>query len=325
MNAARVGLVLLLRSLGAGALVCLISWSLVECAPGTTAERAAVASGALVPGDVHSSVELRAELIAEVASEFDLEATPAARLPRRAADALRFDFGRSWRDGHSVWGRIASRKGLTTLLLCVAALLIALLMSALLAPRSARRPSSRGSTVAIAFSALMLSVPIPWIALLALDTLAYGHPFSFAPKGGMDSFGHGILPIVVLASVPAAVLWRHLHQELLDTADAAWVVAARARGLDETRLWNRHLLKAALPTVFALVPVMLAYLLAASVVVEQVFAIDGLGSMVAAAANQGDVPVLVAFASLSAIVISATSQSMNIASRLVDPRRTGTS
>lgn len=310
-----------LRALGAGAIVCLISWSLVECAPGDTAERAAVTRGALAPGDIQTSTTVQAELIAEVALDFDLHESPILRVPKRGLHAIRFDFGRSWRDGQSVSGRIVSTAGVITLVLSLAALAIAFLLAGIGAPRSARCPQSPGSQIATFASAVVLSLPIPWIAMLALDVFAYGHPLSIAPKGGMDSLVHSLLPIVVLAVAPTAVFWRHLRQEIRDAADAQWVVAARARGVDESRLWNRHLLKLALPTILALVPVMLAYLLAASIVVERVFAIDGLGSMAASAAQDGDAPVLIAFASLSAMLISATTQAMNRLSGVVDPRR----
>ena len=278
-------------------------------------------SGALAPGDLQTSATVRAELIAEVAREFDLHESPILRVPKRGLRAIQFDFGRSWRDGQSVSGRIVSKAGLTTLVLSVAALAIAFLVAGFVAPRSARRPRSLGSQGATFASAAVLSLPIPWIAMLALDVFAYGHPLSIAPKGGMDSLVHSLLPIVVLTVAPTAVFWRHLRQEIRDAADAQWVVAARARGVDEARLWNRHLLKLALPTIFALVPVMLAYLLAASVVVERVFAIDGLGSMIASAAQDGDAPILIAFASLSAMLISATTQGMSLLSGVVDPRR----
>ncbi len=321
MKVAWIGLSFVLRALTAGVAVCLICWTLVECAPGPTAERAAIASGAVVAGDVQTPPEFRTELVAEVAREFNLEGSALGRVPRRAIKAVHFDFGRSWRNGQDVAERIASRKGVTTLVLCLGALLLSVVVAGMAAPRSARHPESRPSQAFAIATALALSIPIPWVAMLALDVFAYGHPLSIAPKGGLDSFADGLLPIVVLAAVPIAVFWRHVRQEILDVSDSQWVLAARARGVDESRLWNQHLLKAALPTIFALVPLMLAYLLAAAVVVERVFAIDGLGTMVASAANEGDIPILVAFATLSATFISVATQSMNLLSKFVDPRR----
>ncbi|MCP4446706.1 MAG: ABC transporter permease [Myxococcales bacterium] len=312
---------MVMRALAAGMTVALIAWMLVECAPGSSAQRAAVASGAIAPGDTHTSSAVRASLVSQVAKELELDAPAFVRLPRRALGAVTMDFGQSWRDGAPVAERLVSAAGAKTLLLCLSALLLSCALACLGAPRSARHPRSPFHKIQAAVAAFVLSMPIPWLAMLALDSLSHGHPFAFAPKGGLQSVAGGVLPILVLAAAPSAVLWRHLQERLQSEARAHWVVAARARGVDESALWNRQLLKASLPTVFSLVPVMFAYILAASVVVEQVFAIAGFGSMVARAASIGDAPVLIAFASTSAIAISLATQGMHRLTLRVDPRR----
>ncbi len=312
---------ILLRSLAVGMIVCMLCWTFVECAPGSLAERAAVASGALAEGDLQTAPEVRAEIVAHVAAQHELEGTPAMRLLNGAIGVVTLEYGRSWHDSHPVRERLLSQAGLITLFLSFAALLLATALAITWATLSARKPNSVIHRAVGVLSAIVLSIPIPWIALVALDVLAYGHPLSFAPKGGMQSFGHALLPIAVLAVAPAAVLWRHLSQRMRDVRSAPWVVTARARGVDEATLWNRQILKVALPTILSLLPAMLGYLLAACIVVEYVFAIDGVGSLVATAARVGDVPVLVAFASGSGILLSMMSQCMALVVRGIDPRR----
>lgn len=312
---------LILRTFGAGVLVCIVCWSLVESAPGQTAERAARATGAILVSDAALSDAERADIVRDVATRLNLRESSLAQIVFRGAGATVFDYGLSWRDGEPVRSKIASSAGLTTFVLCLAALLLAVGVACLAAPRAARENGSWPSELAAALAALALCIPVPWLAMLALDTLAYGHPLSVAPKGGLTSAVHGILPILVLAVVPAAVLWSHLRRELEDASQAPWVVAIRARGVLETRIWNRHLLKFAIPTVLALLPVLFAYLFAASVVVEYVFAIDGLGALIARSAQLGDVPVLVGSASLSAMSIHALTLLVNIAIGRLDPRR----
>jgi ABC-type dipeptide/oligopeptide/nickel transport system permease component len=86
-------------------------------------------------------------------------------------------------------------------------------------------------------------------------------------------------------------------------------------------LWRVYVLRSVLPSVLALLPPLLAYILAASVVVERVFAIEGVGDLLAWAAQAGDAPVLIAAASLSAAIISlASSATLALIGRL-DPRR----
>jgi len=311
----------LLRALLVGAVVCLASWLLVECAPGATAERAAIAGGAIVEGAMQGEAQVRSEIIAEVAKQQGLDGSVVLRLASRSAGALVLRFGTSWQDQSQVSRRLGSREGMTTLVLCLSALLIALFGALLGARRSARDRKSPWHLGMSAMAALALSIPIAWLAMMSLDALAFGHPFSFAPKGGMDGPLHGVLPVFVLAAAPMSVLWRHLSERMIVVAREPWVVAARARGVSEASLWNRQILKVALPTALALVPVMLAYLLAAAIVVESVFAIDGVGSMVARAAAVGDAPVLIAFASVTSIFMSATSQGVDALVRVLDPRR----
>lgn len=310
-----------LRTIGAGVLISIVCWSLVEGAPGSTAERAARASGALLVGDTALQDAERADIVRDVAKRLNLRQSSLAQIALRGTGAVSFDYGLSWRDGEQVRSKIASRAGLTTFVLCLAALLLALGVACLAAPRAARQQGAWPSQLATALAALALCIPVPWLAMLALDTFAYGHPFSLAPKGGFASFVDAILPVLVLAVVPTAVLWSHLRRALEDASRAPWVVAIRARGVLEARIWNRHLLKHALPTVLALVPVIFGYLFAASVVVEHVFAIDGLGALVARSAHLGDVPVLVGVASLSAMSIHALTLLANMAIGRLDPRR----
>lgn len=317
LTAARI----LLRSLLVGVFVCFVSWAIVELAPGTSAERAAIASGAIAKGDLETPLPVHEALVADVAREKDLQSSALLRPLARAARAVVFDYGESWRDPENASRRIASSAGLRSIVLCLMALLVAAVFACLTAPTSARHPGSLRHQSLALLAALILSIPIPWLALFALDAFAGGHPLSIAPRGGMDSIGAGILPILVLAAAPGAVLWRHLRERILDEAGAPWVMSARARGVTERVIWNQHLLRVATPTLLALLPVMLAYLLAATVVVERVFAIDGLGAHVARAARVGDAPVLIAFASVSAMLVSVATQLSSRVAAIIDPRR----
>ncbi len=302
-------------------LVASACWLLVECAPGSTAERAAVAGGALVPGDVTSSAEERAAIVEVVAQELGIATSAGHNVGRQVWKAARLDFGVSWRDGASVGELVVSSRGLSTLSLCVAALLLAFAAALLLAPRAAQFPTSRGSRLGAAVAAALLCTPIPWLAMLSQEALSYGNPLSILPKGGLHGLGHAILPVAVLGAVPAAVLYTHLRSALRRELAAPWADALRARGVPAQRLWRTHGLKLALPTVVALLPVMVAYLLAASLVVERVFAIEGVGTLLGRAALLGDSPVIVAVASATVALVHLASLGCDALNRYLDPRR----
>lgn len=309
------------RAAVAAAIVTLLSWTLVECAPGSTATRAAIASRAYQVADTQTSSELQASIVREVAERHDLDRSFPLRLGRNLGRLLLLDFGQSWQDEEAVRDRILAKPGLRTLLLCLCALLLAVVVGLWGATASARR-SGKSADVAWSFyTALILALPIPWLAMLAIRSFAYGHPFSFLPSGGLDSLGQGILPVLLLASAPAAVVWRHAREEMRAQSSSDWVLAARARGTEANRLWRVYILRTALPPVLALVPVLLAYLLAASVIVERVFAIEGVGDLLARAAAAGDAPVLIGAAAISAALISLASSAVDLGVAKLDPRR----
>lgn len=297
-------------------LVSLVSWTLVECAPGSTAERAAVVARSLVPGDLGLDETTRAIIVADAIRDFQLELSPT----RRALRALRFDFGLSWREGQPALASSTGARAATTLMMVLAALALAFVLGLWGATVSAQRPTGFAAKSWSILAALVLSVPLPWLAMLAIDTLVYGRPLRAFPSAGDGTLGL-LLPVLILSLAPAAIIWRHARQEMLGLADASWVVAARARGNSETRLWRVLILRASLGQVLPLVPVMLAYLLAASVLVERVFGLHGAGERLAVAAEVGDAPVLIAFAALSGLCIALASSLVDLLIVRLDPRR----
>jgi peptide/nickel transport system permease protein len=325
MKAALAWLRVVRRAAIAAGIVTLLSWTLVECAPGSTAERAAIASRAFDVADAQMPSPLRARIVDSVAERHGLDGHVAVRMARNLAGVLILDFGRSWQDEESVAKLILAKAGLRTALLCFLALLLAVALGLWGATASARRGRKSTDAMWSFYAALILSLPVPWLAMLAIRTFAYGHPFSFVPPGGMDSIGQAILPILLLASAPTAVIWRHAREEMRAQYASDWVLAARARGTQPDRLWRVYILRCALPTVLALVPALLAYLLAASIIVERVFAIEGVGDLLARAAAAGDAPVLIAAAAISAALISLASSGVDALAEKIDPRRSALS
>src|SRR5690606_31291053 len=101
-------------------LLALAGWILAEAAPGSAAERAARAAGVLPADDGAVPPGLRAEILARVAAEHELERPAAARIARRLVRLAAADLGRSWRDGAAVRDRIAGGLGPTLLLALLA-------------------------------------------------------------------------------------------------------------------------------------------------------------------------------------------------------------
>src|SRR5690606_7357931 len=138
-------------------------------------------------------------------------------------------------------------------------------------------------------AAIALAIPVAWLGILLLD-LAGGR--SSAP-----------LAMAALAAAPAFALARHGRAALLEASAEPWATAARARGVSAGRLFAVHALRRAAADLAPLLPVLVGALLGASLVVERLFGIHGLGAQLAGAAATGDAPVLVAAAGAAALLV----------------------
>ncbi len=299
--------------------VAALSWLLVEAAPGSPGERAARAAGVLPPDDSGLSASLRARLIDQVASEHDLDRGLGWRIAGYLGGLVRFDFGRSWRDGEPVAGRLAGALAPTAFLVGVA-LILALAIGLGAALLSARRPGGMLDLGLAGLAALALALPPVWVAIAALRILATGQPWRLLPASGLDSAAAAVLPLVTLALVPGFVIARHARAALIEALDAPWTVAARARGASRWRVVAVHGLRVALPAVVPLAVVLTAYLLGATVVIEEVFAIHGLGSLLVDAAARGDAPVVVGVSVVAAALLALVSAAVDGVTAFLDPR-----
>jgi peptide/nickel transport system permease protein len=121
-----VGRALAVAAVRAGAVllaIAIAAWCCAEAAPGSPAERAARAAGVLPADDSAVPAATRAAIVAQVAATHGLDRSRGARLAAFVRGAAVFDFGRSWRDGAPVRGRVASALGATLRLLVLALLL----------------------------------------------------------------------------------------------------------------------------------------------------------------------------------------------------------
>lgn len=316
------GALIALRAAGrcalAAALVATLAWTLVELAPGATAERAAEAAG-LLRGDELADPAARRAIVAEVEAAHRLDRPLGARVLRYLGGAALGDLGASWRGSEPVTSLLA-RAGPATALACALALALAIAAGIAAAVLATRRRGRPVDAALAALAALALATPPVWLALVLARLLTRGAPWALFPAAGLESASALVLPVVALAAVPAAVIARHGRAALLGATRAPWAVAARARGVGEARLVGRHALRVAAPTLCALAPALVGYLLGAALVVERVFAIRGLGALTLDAAAAGDAPVVVGVAVVAAAAVALTSVLADAAAAWADPR-----
>jgi peptide/nickel transport system permease protein len=135
-----------------------------------------------------------------------------------------------------------------------------------------------------------------------------------------DSLRHLVLPVVTLSYISLAVILRITRSSLLETLRQEYVMTARAKGLPERAVINRHALPNAIIPVVTCSGMLLAGLLGGVVIVESVFQFPGIGFSAAEAARRFDIVTVLGFTMLTGLIIILSNLAVDILYAVLDPR-----
>jgi peptide/nickel transport system permease protein len=256
----------------------------------------------LIPGDavaimLGANTEVTPDRVAELRARIGLDRPIIEQYATWAWAALRGDFGTS------LWtGRPVSTEILAHLWPTLELTLLALSFGAGLAvPVGCLMAQTRGkgADVALRVGAIAgLTIPSFWLGIvliLALAQLAPGFaslgyvPFSVDPIGNLQRM---VLPALALALPILANLSRLVRSAMLDALGQDYIRTARAKGAGERLVVYKHALRNALIPFVTSVGIMTGYLLGGAIVVEQVFAIPGLGRLILGAIAERNYPLI---------------------------------
>ncbi|MDT7920873.1 MAG: ABC transporter permease [Meiothermus sp.] len=255
-----------------------------------------------------------------------LDKPPLERYLSWLGGVLRGDLGQSIRYERPISELIVARLGIT-LPIVVASLLLATLIAVplgILAARRAGSPIDLGISVA---SLVGIVLPSFWVGLMFIYIfivwLKLPLPTSF-PIGGWENPQRAllalVLPVLTVALASASFLVRLVRGSVLEVLSQDFIRTARAKGLTERVVLYKHALRnAALPVVTVL-GLEFASLLIATVVVETVFGIPGLGSLSLTAINARDYPLVQAVVLVIAAFIVLMNLLVDLLYALLDPR-----
>lgn len=210
-----------------------------------------------------------------------------------------------------------------TLELVVLAGLFSILITVPLAIWAAVRKDRPADQIIRVVASVGAGLPALWVGLLLI--VVFGVHLHWFPVGGAGpgpwlTFRGLLLPACTAAVAIVPVLIRSLRAGMLDVLESDYVAAARSKSLSESRVLLVHVARnAAVPTL-TLLGLNLAYLVGGTVVVERVFAIDGLGNLLFDSISNRDFPVVQGVALFFAIVVVAVNLLTDLASSAVDPR-----
>jgi peptide/nickel transport system permease protein len=221
--------------------------------------------------------------------------------------------------GRLVWERLPATLwliGLGTLL----AVLIAVPLAALAATRRDRLPDHVVRVVPL----VGLGFPAFWLGIMLL--LAFGlHLGRGFPVGGYGNgfLGHlhsMFLPALTVGLAIAPILVRSLRASLLEVFESEYVTTARSKGLPERRVLVNHALRNAVISTVSVLGVNIGYLVGGTLVIEQVFALPGIGQLMINSIFQRDFPVVQAVTLVFAIMVVLVYLLTDVVHALLDPR-----
>ena len=153
-----------------------------------------------------------------------------------------------------------------------------------------------------------------------LFILVFALYLQWVPTGGWDGPLYWVLPVLAYALAPIAMIARYTRASVIEALRADYVRTARAKGLRESVVINRHVLRnAAIPLVTVLAP-LVPDLITGSIFIEAIFRIPGLGSYWVTSTYERDYPMIIGLVILWAVLIAITYLITDILYVFIDPR-----
>ncbi len=282
----------------------------------------------LVPGDVAVTLageHATAQRIADIREMYGLNQPFFVQYGQWLWNAVNGDFGVSLLTGEQVSATIA-RAFPITLFVAVYATILSVLVGVPLGVLAASRPGSPRDTVVMGFASLGVAAPNFWIGMVLVLMLALRLQLfpatGFVPPG--EDFGAAIwfatLPAIALGTTGVAEVARQLRSSLVEIHGSQHVRTLHAKGLSPANILWKHGLKNVSVNLLTVVGLLFTKILAATVVVEAVFAIPGLGSAVVNAVLQGDFPLVQGAVLAMVVTVIAVNLATDLLCTVLDPR-----
>jgi peptide/nickel transport system permease protein len=239
--------------------------------------------------------------------------------------AFRLDFGESLRFSEPVTHLIAGRLPVTVSL-AVMSLVLTIAVGIPLGIIASRARGKAADMLVTIGTQLGLAVPSFWMGIMLI--LAFGltlkwfavstfTPWSENPLLAVKSL---VLPSAALAVPQIAIVVRYLRTSMLEQLGLDYVRTARSKGLRESAVLYKHVLKNALLPVITIIGINFGELLAGSLVIEQVFTLPGIGSLLITAIGNRDYPLVQGLVVLIAFTVIAINFVVDLSYRWLDPK-----
>ncbi len=255
--------------------------------------------------------------VAQIAELYGLDRPLHEQYLSWVISALQGDLGQSLFTNEPVTDLILERVWVT-ISLSIYSLILALAIAIPLGVAAAIWANSLIDRTALAIAVFGQAIPNFWFGLILI--YLFGVVLRWLPISGSGSFAHFILPTIALGTSIMPALMRLTRTGMLEVLESDFIRTAHAKGLRPVVVFFKHALRNAILPVVSLSAVSLGFLLGGSVIVETVFALNGIGLLAYESILRSDFPVvqsILVFVSLAYIVLTLASDLIN--ARL-DPR-----
>lgn len=294
--------------------ISVISFAIMYVAPGQPA---------VLDLDPSISVEARSRQI----EALGLNAPAHVQYGRWLGSVVTGDLGTSFTRRMPVSDMILERLP-NTLLLMMAAALLAIAVAIPIGVLSARKPYTPLDYSVTFGSFLGLATPNFWLGLMLI--MLFSVHLGWTPVGGVATLGadfsildrlhHLILPAIVLAAADLAGLVRYTRSSMLEVLQQDYIRTARAKGLSERTVVYRHGLRNGLIPIVTIIGLMLPTFVGGAVIVESLFSWPGIGKMFIDAVFERDYPVIMGITMLGAVLTVLGNLLADICYAALDPR-----
>jgi peptide/nickel transport system permease protein len=242
-----------------------------------------------------------------------------------AGGLLTLDFGKSYTYSVPVIDLISERV-VVSLPLAIMALLLSTAIAIPVGVFSAQRRGSTADTLSMGAAQIGVAIPNFWFALILIYIFAVW--LRLVPAGGFPGWNAGlwpafkalILPAVALALQQAAILARVTRSALLDVLGEDYIRTARAKGMPRNYVLWRHALRNAMIPVLTILGLQFAFLIAGTIIIENVFYLPGLGRLIFQAITQRDLIVVESVVMLLVATVIVVNFLVDLSYAIVDPR-----
>ena len=282
----------------------------------------------VIPGDPASFMmgfEASPEAVDVLREQLGLNAPLWERYINWIMALLRGDFGTSYTYKVPV-AELVSDRIWVSLPLAIYALILSVMIAFPVGVLAASRRNSATDVTIMGTTQLGIAVPNFWFAMILVLLLAIKARWFSA--GGFPGWEDGFfpalkaltLPAVALALPQASILARVMRSSLLDTLSEDYIRTARAKGLSRRQALWRHALRNALIPVLTIIGLQFSFLMAGSVIIEKVFFLPGMGSLVFLGITQRDLIVVKSVVMMLVFAVIVVAFLVDVAYAFVDPR-----